>query len=74
MKESIKPITVSPTSDKKPIYMFIDSGSESRLLTYKTEIQLGTELGDANFKLWMETVVIPELRKNYPDNLFLNRL
>ncbi len=74
MKESIKPITISPQSNGKPVYMFIDSGSEARILTYKTEIQLGTELGDANFKLWMENVVIPELRKNNPDNLFLNRL
>jgi hypothetical protein len=35
------------------------------------EIQLGTTIGDANFKLWMEEVVIPELKRRFPNNKFI---
>ena len=39
-----------------------------------TPIQLGTEIGDANFKIWMETVMIPKWKKEYPDNKFIQGL
>lgn len=74
MRQVIKPITIPASTEKKTVYAFIDSPSKARILNYNTEIQLGTELGDANFKLWMETVVIPELKKSYPDNLFIRSL
>lgn len=41
----------------------------------QTEILLGTKDGDATFKLWMETKVIPELKELYSDtNEFIRDL
>lgn len=65
----IKPISKNITS-----YCFIDSLKEARVLYYDTEIQLGTPLGDANFKLLMETQIIPILKQLYPDNIFIKGL
>lgn len=74
MKKYIKPITLPASTDKQTVYAFIDTGTQTRVLNYNTEIQLGTELGDANYKLWMETVVIPQLKTMYPDNVFIKGL
>lgn len=74
MRKTIKPITLPASSKNQVVYAFIDSASKIRVLNYNTEIQLGTELGDANFKLWMETVIIPYLKKQYPDNIFIRNL
>lgn len=74
MKKFIKPITIPASTDKRTVYAFIDNAQQTRVLNYNTEIQLGTELGDANYKLWMETVVIPELKRLYPDNKFISGL
>lgn len=88
MRSYIKPITIprsgtktyeDPVTNKKvtkqvTTYAFVDSGVKARVLNYDTEIQLGTELGDANYKLWMETQVIPQLKELYPNNIFLKGL
>ena len=74
MKSYIKPITIPASNDKRTVYAFIDTAQQTRVLNYNTEIQLGTELGDANYKLWIETVVIPELKRLYPDNKFIQGL
>ena len=39
-----------------------------------TPIQLGTEVGDANFKMWIESVMIPKWKKEYPNNKFIQGL
>ena len=88
MRSYIKPITIprsgtktyeDPVTNKKvtkqvTTYAFVDSGVKARVLNYDTEIQLGTELGDANYKLWMETQVIPQLKELYSNNIFLKGL
>ena len=74
MKSYIKPITLPASTDSRTVYAFIDNTQQTRVLNYNTEIKLGTELGDANYKLWMETVVIPELKRMYPDNKFIQGL
>ena len=74
MKSYIKPITLPASTDSRTVYAFIDNAQQTRVLNYNTEIKLGTELGDANYKLWMETVVIPELKRMYPDNKFIQGL
>lgn len=74
MQNRIKPITISASTNKRTTYAFIDNAREARVLNFDTEIQLGTELGDANYKLYMETVVIPELKKRFPNNIFIKAL
>jgi hypothetical protein len=71
MKSYIKPITLPASTDSRTVFAFIDNAQQTRVLNYNTEIKLGTELCDANYKLWMETVVIPELKRMYPDNKFI---
>ena len=74
MQSRIKPITIPASTDKCTTYAFIDNAREARILNFDTEIQLGTELGDANYKLYMETVIIPELKKRFPNNMFIKAL
>lgn len=74
MQSKIRPIKIAASTDKKPVQLFIDNTREARVLNFDTEIQLGTDLGDANYKLYMETVVIPELKKRFPDNAFIKAL
>ena len=74
MQSKIAPIKIAASTDKKPVQLFIDNAKEARVLNFNTEIQLGTDLGDANYKLYMETVVIPELKKRFPDNAFIKAL
>lgn len=74
MQSKIAPIKIAASTDKKPVQLFIDNAIEARVLNFDTEIQLGTDLGDANYKLYMETVVIPELKKRFPDNAFIKAL
>lgn len=74
MQSKIAPIKIAASTDKKPVQLFIDNAREARVLNFDTEIQLGTDLGDANYKLYMETVVIPELKKRFPDNAFIKAL
>ena len=74
MLKTVKPITLPASNAKTTTFAFIDSGVKSRVLNYNTEIRLGTELGDANYKLWMETQVIPKLKEMYPNNKFIQGL
>lgn len=74
MLKTVKPITLPASTDKMTTFAFIDNGVKSKVLNYNTEIRLGTELGDANYKLWMETQVIPKLKEMYPNNKFIRNL
>ena len=62
------------SSDDSTVYAFIDTTQQARPNYYPREIVLGTSLGDANFKLWMERNIIPELKRLYPDNKFIQDL
>jgi hypothetical protein len=59
------------SSDESTVYAFVDTTQQARPNYYPREIVLGTTLGDANFKLWMERNIIPELKNLYPDNKFI---
>lgn len=74
MKQFIPTIKIDPKTKGKQVYCFIDNTFTAKPLNYSTEIQLGTELGDANFKLLMETVVFPKLKEDFPDNIFIRDL
>ena len=39
-----------------------------------TEIQLGTDQGNATFRMWMENEVIPNLKRQYKSNKFISDL
>lgn len=54
----------------------ISSSGELVPLNSDIELQLGTDLGNANFKLWVESVVVPDLqsRGEFRDNSFINDL
>lgn len=62
-------IPASTTTNKS--YAFIDDTLNARPVHLNRTIQLGTNLGDANFKLWMEQVVIPKFKQMYPNNKFI---
>lgn len=72
MQKKIKPIKISAKKDR--VYAFIDNAKVARELTFDTEYKLGTTLGDANFKLWMETVMIPKLKEQLYSNKFIRDL
>ena len=46
----------------------------AKITTVDLPIQLGTDVGDANFKLWMEEVMIPKWKKLYGNNKFIQNL
>lgn len=54
----------------------IDSFGETKTLNVDTAISLGTDLGNTNFKLWVENTVLPDLQQTprYNDNSFIGDL
>mgnify|MGYP000289518190 CR=1 FL=1 len=71
MQESNLTFTIPGTTDNNNTYSFIN-GDIKPLYCNKT-IQLGTDIGDANFKLWVERTLIPKLKanKSLSDNIFI---
>ena len=69
-----KPIVLPASTDKRQIFAFNDTVKAAAPIKVNREIRLGTTLGDANFKLWIEEVVIPDLKIQYPDNKFIQDL
>lgn len=74
MQESGLTFTISGTSKNNDTYAFIN-GEIKPLYCNKT-IQLGTDVGDANFKLWVERTLIPKLKAdtNLSNNIFIQNL
>ena len=65
---------ILPASTKdKQTKVFVNS-NKAVPNRYQRELQLGTSLGNANFKYYMDNVVIPELKRLYPDNVFIKGL
>ena len=68
--------TLPASEDDNEVHIFIDNTHSARLNEVPRQIILGTPLGDANFKMWMERNIIPEL-KTWPalaDNKFIQDL
>ena len=74
MQSSKLTFTIPGTTDKNSTFIFVN-GSAKPLYCNKT-IQLGTDIGDANFKLWVERTLIPKLKDNpaLADNIFIQNL
>lgn len=66
--------TMHASTDDHIVIAFVDNVSKPRPIIYQKELQLGTDLGDANFKLWFEETVLPEMKKMYPENKFIQSL
>ena len=66
-------ITLPASTDTDEVYIFINDTSHAVLNTHDRQIILGTPLGDANFKRWVEHNLIPRLKKNndLKDNKFI---
>jgi len=65
--------TLPASENDNEVHIFIDNTHSARLNEVPRQIILGTPLGDANFKMWMERNIIPEL-KTWPalaDNKFI---
>lgn len=76
MQSVLKPITIPGSTDKTKTYIFIRDLTNYKPLYFDKTIQLGTDIGDANFKLWMERTIIPKLKKDpaLKDNIFIQHL
>lgn len=74
MQTRYKPIILPASTDKQQIFAFIDGSQKAQPIKSERDIQLGTEMGDANFKLWIEEVVIPDLKLRFPNNKFIKDL
>lgn len=76
MQSVLKPITIPGSTDKTKTYIFIKDLNNYKPLYFDKTIQLGTDIGDANFKLWMERTIIPKLKKDLSlkDNIFIQHL
>lgn len=72
MQSSKLTFTIPGTTDKSSTFIFVN-GYIKPLYCAKT-IQLGTDIGDANFKLWVERTLIPRLKEELPDNIFIQNL
>ena len=66
-------ITLPASIDTDEVYVFVNDTSHAALNTRDRQIVLGTPLGDANFKRWVEHNLIPKLKKNnnLKDNKFI---
>ena len=66
-------ITLPASTDTDEVYVFVNDTSHAVLNTHDRQIILGTPLGDANFKRWVEHNLIPKLKKsnNLKDNKFI---
>ena len=64
-----------PAGDaNRRVYAFVDSTENIKEVTQPFYVNLGTDMGQANFKLYMERVVIPDLKQKYPNNKFIRDL
>lgn len=76
MRDSKIQITIPGSTDKIKTYAFIGTPNSYSQLYFNKTIQLGTDMGDANFKLWMEKTLIPKLKTDptLKDNIFIQHL
>lgn len=76
MRDSKIQITIPGSTDKMKTYAFIGTPNSYSQLYFDKTIQLGTDMGDANFKLWMEQTLIPRLKADptLKDNIFIQHL
>ena len=76
MRDSNMQITIPGSTDKMKTYAFIGTPNSYGQLYFDKTIQLGTDMGDANFKLWMEQTLIPKLKTDpkLKDNIFIQHL
>lgn len=76
MRDSDIQITIPGSTDKMKTYAFIGTPNSYSQLYFDKTIQLGTDMGDANFKLWMEKTLIPRLKTDptLKDNIFIQHL
>lgn len=76
MRASKIQITIPGSTDKMKTYAFIGTPNSYSQLYFDKTIQLGTDMGDANFKLWMEQTLIPKLKVDpkLKDNIFIQHL
>lgn len=76
MRDSNIQITIPGSTDKMKTYAFIGTPNSYSQLYFDKTIQLGTDMGDANFKLWMEKTLIPKLKADpvLKDNIFIQHL
>lgn len=76
MRDSKIQITIPGSTDKMKTYAFIGTPNSYSQLYFDKTIQLGTDMGDANFKLWMEKTLIPKLKADpiLKDNIFIQHL
>lgn len=74
MQDSKLTFTIPGTTETANTYAFING--EIKSLYCNKIIQLGTDIGDANFKLWVERTLIPKLKANkqLSDNIFIQNL
>ena len=76
MRDSKIQITIPGSTDKMKTYAFIGTPNSYSQLYFDKTIQLGTDMGDANFKLWIEQTLIPRLKADptLKDNIFIQHL
>lgn len=76
MRDSKIQITIPGSTDKIKTYAFMGTLNSYSQLYFDKTIQLGTDMGDANFKLWMEQTLIPKLKTDpaLKDNIFIQHL
>lgn len=76
MRDSKIQITIPGSTDKMKTFAFIGTPNSYSQLYFDKTIQLGTDMGDANFKLWMEQTLIPRLKADptLKDNIFIQHL
>lgn len=76
MRDSNIQITIPGSTDKMKTYAFIGTPNSYSQLYFDKTIQLGTDMGDANFKLWMEQTLIPRFKADpaLKDNIFIQHL
>ena len=76
MRDSKIQITIPGSTNKMKTYAFIGTPNSYSQLYFDKTIQLGTDMGDANFKLWMEQTLIPRLKLDptLKDNIFIQHL
>ena len=76
MRDNKIQITIPGSTDKMKTYAFIGTPNSYSQLYFDKTIQLGTDMGDANFKLWMEQTLIPRFKADpaLKDNIFIQHL
>lgn len=74
LQQEYKPFYMPASTKTKTVFAFSDNVETAKPLTNVRAIQLGTTLGDANYKLWFEEVILPDLQKRFPKNKFIQDL